>query len=163
MSDYAARLSPDDQMLSAAAKALIRAAGGLEAAAEATGVSKSTLHRYSSVTCAEQMPVHVVAALEAVTHGSADHPQVTRVLARRAGYTLYRRAEDSDPCADLLGQLAVQAKESGDIANQVCLAIRDGAVEPGEAAAIIREIDDLELVLAEMRAGLDRIAAGTGR
>ena len=145
------------QRVKAATKALIRAAGGLEACQETTGKSTSALSRYQSVNDEAFAPIDVVAALEAITHGHAGHPPVTRLLADLAGYALFRKPQVEARGHDLLELLAGQSRAAGDIASGICTALADGKVEPHEAAPVRANIADLILYLLTMDAALGEI------
>lgn len=149
--------TPQLQALKVQAKALVRAAGGQEAAEALTGRSQSRFSDYGSPNTPSFLPVDLVLALEAVTHGCANHPPVTRYLAREAGYMLVPR-----PKAGSNGgwgrSLQALGREFGEISSRVCQALGD-ADTPGQVTAceirdlkMIEELDALGELVASMRA-----------
>lgn len=143
------------QGLKAACKALIRAHGGQEAAAAATGRSQSQLCNYGLPNTADFMPVDAVLTLESATHGSPGHPQISRYLAREAGYALVplpgagaRETEWSDYSARLL-------KEAGELLAGLGAALADdNEVRAREARALLPDAADLVRAAAELEAAL---------
>jgi hypothetical protein len=148
---------PEKQALKQVAKALVRAAGGVEAAEEITGRSKTQLSAYGNINAPEFMPVDAIAALEGVTHGHAGHPIVTRLLATRAGYTLVKLPAAAPDCGDWHRAIGSLSKEVGDAVQAVCSSLSDDT--PGKVTAqdvrergIIAEIDEAIEKLVAMRA-----------
>jgi hypothetical protein len=131
-------LSPVLQAGKAATKALIRAAGGQEAAEALTGRSQPRLSAYGLPTTDAFVSIELVAALEEVTHGTPNHPQVTRWLASQAGYLLVPKPRAAPGAGDLHCELGAVAKETGDVVQKVCEALRDGVVT-------VREIEKLRI------------------
>jgi hypothetical protein len=144
-------LTPDEQALKADAKALVRAAGGVEVAADYTGRSKTQLSSYCNPHTADFMPIDAVVKLEAVTHGAAGHPIVTRANARRAGYALVKQPEAPACAAELTAMLGSICKEHGDVVQRVCALLQTG-VTPEAVAALLPDIDEAMEVLAQLRA-----------
>jgi hypothetical protein len=156
-------LPPEDQQIKKASADLVRAYGGQLAAAEMLGTRQQRLSDCGHRNTADYLRVDEVARLEDVTHGTPGHPHVTRALARRQGYGLFRVA-NAAPCGtDLLKLLADQARENGDIASAVLAAIADHRIEPHEAEAIITQIHEQQAVGAAMIASLEAIIAGEAR
>lgn len=146
---------PERQLLKAVAKSLVRAAGGVEAAALATTRSPSQLSAYGHVNAPEFMPVDVIADLEAVTHGTAGHPLATRHLARLAEFALVALPDAPDGSTDWHRSLGALAREVGDIIERVGSALaNDGAVSAAEVrdARIVEECDELIAHAIAMRA-----------
>ena len=148
------------QRVKASTKALIRAAGGLEACQEATGKSTSTLSRYQSINDEAFAPIDVVVTLEGITHGHAGHPPVTRLLADLAGYALFRKPQVDVHGHDLLELLAGQSRMAGGIASGICTALADGKVDAHEASPVRANIADLIQYLLTMDAALAEIEGG---
>jgi hypothetical protein len=134
--------APHLQAGKAASKALVRAAGGQEAAEAMTGRRQSCFSDYGSPHTPAFMPVNLVHALEAVTHGTPNHPQVTRWLASEAGYLLVPRPNAGDG-RNWGRSLQALGREFGEASGRVCQALGD-ADTPGRVTAA--EIRDLKLI-----------------
>lgn len=140
-----------------ASKALVRAAGGGEAAEGYCSKSQPRLSAYGLPNTPDFMPIDVVRDLEAITHGGAGHPIVTRWLAKEAGYLLVER-----PKPGLGGSwgrsLQDLGREFGEVSGSVCGALGDpdtpGAVTAAEVRdhRIVENLDELAELVARMRA-----------
>lgn len=147
-------LSPDQQGLKVATKALIRAFGGQEAASAETGKSQSQLCQYGLTNTPLFAPIDVVATLEDRTHGTAGHPIVTRHMARRQGYALVRLPQAPDGDCDWHRAMGAVSKEVGDIIQRLCEALADGKVTGSEVRAgrVREEIAEAQERLAQLDA-----------
>lgn len=155
-------LSTTEQRIKAATKDLQRAVGGVEAAAEISGKSKSQHGRFQSPHDPDFATIADVIAMERVAHGTAGHPQVTRLLCAQAGGLFVPLPEAIDE-GDGLSLLACElAAEVGDVARAVSDSLRDRVVEPGEARHVLRELDDMDAKSAALRLQLVRILEGEG-
>ncbi|AYJ85318.1 hypothetical protein D3Y57_04690 (plasmid) [Sphingomonas paeninsulae] len=154
--------TPAKQAVKAASKALVRAAGGLEAAAEFSRPNKSVLGEYGRPEGDCFMPVDVVEDLEAITHGQAGHPIVTRHLAARAGYALVKLPTASDIDSDWLAQVGRLVSDSGAIIAGISSAAADKVINSADVGDfnLIGECDDLLALVVNMRAHFERIQAG---
>lgn len=134
--------------LKAAARALVKKAGGQESAAMVTRASHQTLSRYGLPDDVTFMPVDVVADLEA----DVGNPIITRMLADLAGYLLIAKppAVEADP--EWIARLAALAKESGEAISRLAEALSVGGTITAE------EIRDLEL-RRELREAAEVLAA----
>jgi hypothetical protein len=148
---------PEKQVLKQAAKALVRASGGVEAAEEYCSRKASQLSAYGHPNAPEFMPLDVVADLEAITHGHAGHPIVTRLLAQRAGYALVKLPDAAPDCGDWHRAMGALSKDVGDIVQAVCASMADET--PGTVTAsdvrergLVGEIDEGIEKLVAMRA-----------
>lgn len=150
-------LPVNEQAQARAADRLIKAVGGVAPASEFCGKSEAQLSKYSRANYAESMPISVVEDLEAVSHDIPGHPHVTRYLANRAGYVLFKKPEILATGADLLRLVAEQSKESGEIASALCNALADGKLESHEIADIRTEVADLIRNAVSMDAELEMI------
>lgn len=148
---------PELQAGKAAFKALVRAFGGQEAAAEHTGRTQSRLSDFGNPHTPDFPPVEIVQALEAATHGQSGHPHVTRWLARSAGYALVRLPTAAAGDSDWHQAIAAVSRETSESIERVCAALADGKVTAAEVASLrIRE----EIAEAQERlAALDALAA----
>ena len=151
-------LSPDQQVLKGAARALVRAFGGQDAAAAQVGRVQSAVSDWCSVNRPAFMPVDAVAALEAVTQGAPGWPHVTRALAQASGHALIRLPEAAPLDADVFGWLAHLSKEAGEVQAEMGKALADDRqVTAREVPAIRTQIQELQTLLAGMDAGLAEI------
>lgn len=116
-----AALSPDRQADKRAASQLVKAAGGVEAAAELCRLGKSQLSDVGNVNSPDKfMPIDVVRQLEEVTQGLPGWPHVTRHLACAAGFELVRRPDaDAGGETDWLAHIARVSKEAGDVVSKI--------------------------------------------
>lgn len=146
-----------EQAQARAADRLIKAVGGVAPASEYSGKSEAQLSKYSRANYSESMPISVVEELEAVSHDIPGHPHVSRYLANRAGYALFKKPEIKASGSDLLRLVAEQSKESGEIASALCNALADGKLEPDEIADIRKEVADLIRNAVSMDAELEMI------
>jgi len=149
-------LSVQEQQQARKARELIEAVGGLDAAAEITGMSISHLGRYQSPNERDSMSIRIMEQLEAVTHGELSHPIVTRYLARRAGYSLVRRPDVPAGRGAILELLAEQAKNQGQSDPEMFRALADGQVDAEEADRLIplfyKRLETTAQMLAELHA-----------
>lgn len=145
-------LTVTQQRLKVAARALVGAAGGIEAAADILGKGKSTVARWQSINDEDySMPIDAVAALEAVTHGTIGAPQVTRELCRLAG-GVFVPLPDIDIADDCLrGGVMQISTELGDVARELNSALGDGRITVRERESVVREINDLIGKAVELR------------
>jgi hypothetical protein len=153
--------APDKQALKNASKRLGQAAGGIEAAANYCRVGKTLLGDYGSPNNETFMPVDVVADLEAVTHGTAGWPLVTRMLAAEAGCALVELPKPTAPDANWFAQLGKLCSETGDVINRLGEALADGNVcgKDVRRLNLVSECDDAIAALVNMRARFEHIDA----
>lgn len=135
------------QALGFATRRLVKAAGGLEAAASVTRVGKSTLGRYQDPGSGDWMPVDVVADLES----ESGQRFVTEALARQSGCLLLPLPAASAAAPEMAQRLARLGQEIAEVFAASAAALADGRVEPAEAARMINEIDDAVRELAGLR------------
>lgn len=155
-------LSTDAQHQARMARQLIRAAGGLEAAAEISGKGKSQIARYQSPHDEASITLEVIEALESVTSGSVGHPIITRYLAMRAGYVLVQLPQKPANGTDLLSLVSQQAKESGDITSGIINALADKQWTNTELVTAQREVQELIEVAVAMQSELALIQDDQG-
>lgn len=158
--DRTLRLPPAEQQIKAASKALIHAAGGTSAAGEHVGSRQQRMSDCGLPNTADFLRVDEVAALEDITHGAVGHPHVTRLLARRQGFTLLRQPASPPEGADLLKLVAELAKENGDVASAILTSLADGRVDSGEKRQIIEQIDEQIDAAMRLRATVAAIFGG---
>ncbi|VWX56694.1 phage regulatory CII family protein [Sphingorhabdus sp. 109] len=120
------QLSPRMQLLKSASRALVRAFGGQVAAGEQLGKRHQ---RYSDVclpNTEDFLTIAEVMDLESNTVGMADHPPVTRALAREQGYVLVPAADDTPDGHDWLTHVARLSSEAGEITSDIAASVADG-------------------------------------
>lgn len=140
--------------LKAAARALVKQAGGQEAAAMVTRAGHQTLSRYGLPDDAAFMPVDVVADLEA----DVGQPVITRVLADLSGHLLVARPKVDGADPEWIERLSALAKESGEAIARLGQALSVGGTITAD------EVRDLELrrelrEAAEVLAAIDLVLA----
>lgn len=137
---------------------LIKAAGGVEAAAEICGKSPSLFSAYQSPNDHRSMPLRDIEALEGVTHGQLGHPHVTRFLARQAGYSLLQRPNVPRDRREIMALLSKQAKERGETDPEILDAVADGQIDEDEAERLIPLLRKSLETTAQMLAEAEAIA-----
>ena len=149
-------LNVDEQALKKATAALVKAAGGCEAAADYCRVSKSQLADYGSLNGVSYIPADVAADLEAVTHEYPGHPHVTQVLARRAGYALVPLPRPAPEDKSLPEHIACIVSETSDVTNKVLRNFANGAITPKAIrdSHVLTEVDEAIQALVDLRAAL---------
>jgi len=137
-------LAPEYQGLKRASAALVRAAGGQEAAAAEVGKARSRLSDYGSVNTADFMPIDVVLGLEAVTHGLPGYPLVTACLARASGHVLVALPDVGRIAGgDLTRAIAAHAEEAGQATSAALETIATlGGRGAGVRARAVRELTE---------------------
>jgi hypothetical protein len=153
--DRSLTLAPALQAGKAASKALVRAFGGQEASRLETGKSQSRVCSYGLPNTADFMPIDVVHALEASTHGTAGHPHVTRWLAREAGFELVPLPSAEAPAEQWNSYVAKLGRDAGCMIEGICTDLgADNDVTPADARRRLPDADDLVRVAVELRAAL---------
>lgn len=149
--DRSIALSPRQRLHKRAAKALVEAVGGVEAAAEFCRAGKSQLSDYGNANVATFMPSDVIADLEALV----PEPAVTRMLARAAGCELLRLPEACSAGGPWAGFVAELAKEMGELVSGVCQDLADdNDLSPQEASRRLSDAADLVRVAVNLEAAL---------
>ncbi|HVQ09549.1 MAG TPA: hypothetical protein VMS43_14045 [Allosphingosinicella sp.] len=141
--------SPPLQRAKAATKALVRAAGGQEAAAADTGKSQARLSAYGVPNAPDFAPIDVVVALEGITHGLPGHPHVTRYLAGEAGFLLVPKPQVQPGNSDWCLALAAAVADFGDVQDRLLRAM------PGGVTA--QEVRDTD-IRREIAEAMERLA-----
>lgn len=151
--------SPDKQALKRESKRLIRAAGGVEAAAMFARPNKTAMGEYGSQNTDRFMPVDAIADLEAVTRGTAGWPIMTRMLAAMSSCAVVELPQADALQTDWFKQIGCLASDNGKIAEALCDAAADGVVTAEEVLTkrLIALCDDQILHTVNLRARLERI------
>jgi len=147
------------------ARELIESAGGLEACSEESGISTSQLQRYTSKSEKDSIPVRVIEALEAVTHGKPNHPVITRHLARRAGYVLVPLPTVAVGEGEWNRYIARLSTEASSLIAGIAEDLADDHdVSSAEAAKRVLAAHRLSVIVAEIEAALQaRAQSGAAR
>lgn len=134
-----------------AVRALLHAAGGEAKAAELCRVSKSTLSEYGNPAHADRhMPIDVVLSLETAT---GEMPVTGHLTATQDCVLLRLPHADAEP--EWLAHLTNIGKEAGDVFNRAGEFLADdGDIDATEAPALLREVDELLMAVAGMRAAV---------
>lgn len=150
----------DKQAIKRDTKALIRAAGGVEAAASYSRTGKTAMGDYQNRNIDSYMPIDVVADLEAVTHDTAGWPIITRRLATMAGGAFVELPEPGKLDSGWFEQIGQLAADHGKLSERLCAAAADNSVTAAEIAEadLIAVCDDAILHLVNLRARFERIA-----
>jgi hypothetical protein len=151
------RLTPERIAEKRAFREIVRGVGGFEAAALNCRVGKSTLARYTDETCDDHAPLDVIADLEPLTRSRPGWPHVTRHLAREQGFVLVSTPEQAGTL-DVHTALATATKEHADLTSGLITALADGAVQPYEAKALLRDSWDQVEAAVRLHALLTELA-----
>lgn len=158
------RLSPRGLALKRACRALVEAAGGIEAAALMCRLGKSQIGDCISVNHPERwLPADVVASLEDCTLGTPGWPQVTRHLARNAGLAVALLPVDGAPAFVGAAELGAMAKEAGEALSRVAQAVAVGGCVTADEVrglGLIKEIDEALAAMLRVRDGCVAILEG---
>jgi hypothetical protein len=155
-------LPPAKQALKRASANLVKAVGGVEAAAEFCRVGKSQLANAGSINEPSSfLPLDVVIDLEAITQGTPGWPQVSRFLAARTGHVLVRLPEQVSADALIDGPaLAKLAKECGEALGALGRAVANGGsvdASEGRAMRLITELSEVIDVAAKLRRACEHL------
>jgi hypothetical protein len=153
-----AALTPEMQGLKRATAALVKAGGGVEAAALLCRLGKSQLACAGSVNEADRfLPADAILDLESCTRGLPGWPQITGFLARQHGLALVDLsvAEDGGGPVDWLQHIAALSKEAGDVVSKIA-ANAAGGLSAAEVAGseLERECDELIDAAVKLRAAV---------
>lgn len=150
----------DEQALALATKRAVQAAGGLEVCARETGLSTSQLSRCCMPTHRDSLSIRDAHTIEAIAHGAAGHPHISRALASMAGYVLVRQPQGMEDADGLMRSVIELTSELGDVSHSIAAALSDDAVSAAEAHAALKELDELDVASANLRLKLWAIAEG---
>lgn len=148
--------------LKAASAELIAGVGGIEAAAATLGRGKSGVGRWVNRNESECfIPVDEIARLEQLTV----RPVMTEMLCRLAGGLFVPHLNPGADEGTAERCVMTLAKELGEVSGAVSAAQEGGLdddrrIDPAEARAVLAQLEDLERGAAQLRALMERIAAG---
>jgi hypothetical protein len=157
-------MTPQQQGLKVKFGLLLRAVGGVEAAATFCRVGKSVLAAAASPNEPDRFPpADAILDLETVTRGTPEWPAVTRYLARQQGFELV-----PDPQVDAgrvdLQLVAMLSKEAGDVVSKIAGNLEGGlTADEVRAADLEREFDELISVAVQGRAAVRAILRGEAK
>ena len=151
--------APDKLAIKAATDALICAVGGTVRGA---GFARPDQRRLSDYTLANTdtfVPADAIADLEKVAPRTAAWPQVTRELARQAGFTLVALPDRCGDAGESLNACAARhAKEASDVTARILVAASGGRLtakkvrELGLERECIEAMEEAAQLLAIVRA-----------
>jgi hypothetical protein len=159
------KLSSDEQVLAAATRRAVHAAGGLEVCERETGLSDSHISRCCSPNHRDSITIRDAVALEAIGHGEAGHPHIVSAMARLVGGVFIMLPEATSDDRSLQTSVIELSIELGDVSRAVSDAVAGtgaggATVTPAEAAAALDHLADLDRASARLRHQLERIAKG---
>ena len=143
--------------LKTSARRLVKAAGGVESAAQATRVGHAQLGRYGDQKSQENMAVDVVADLES----DVGAPIVTRALATLSGHLLIP-IPPAVGDAEWIGHLGALGKEFGEAMSKLSEAFRNGGTitaEESREMELRREVNEAMEALAKIAKALEALEA----
>lgn len=135
--------SPDPDF-KAASRRLITACGGIDAAASAAGLGRSTMAEYQAAHLVAHMPVDVAFMLEEFSGAM----EITALLARRHGLALV--PVEGGPAASLTRQVSRLFHEAAELGAAHAEALADGNITAAERERIGREAGDVVRVASEI-------------
>jgi len=145
-------ISSGEQILAAATKAAIQAAGGLDVCARETGLSTSQLSRCCSPHSRDSLTLRDAATIEAITHGAPGHPHMLRAIARLLDFLPVPLPSGIEDGQGLLRSVADIAAELGEVAQAIVDALSgDGRVDAIEAGDVTVQLDQLDIASASLR------------
>lgn len=124
-----------------AVRRLFRSVGGLEAASEITGISKSQLQRCSDPRANDSLTIRDLFLLEEVAQGSDGAPHVTRLACRNAGGSFEPLASSGD-VENIHLAMSLMSKEFSDTAAATAAAAADGDLTSQAAQKILKELQE---------------------
>lgn len=136
-------LTPEKLALKRATVEMIKAVGGLEAAAPYCRIGKTRLGAAGSNNDDAFVPIDVVADLEPLARNRPGWPHVTRLLAAQQGFALVALPDAHASERDHLKTLAALMKDGGDVAGALGRALVDGELCARDRAECRRELWEL--------------------
>jgi hypothetical protein len=132
--------SIDGQRQAQAVRQLFRSVGGLEAASEITGISKSHLQRCSDPRLKDSLTIRDLFLLEEVAQGP-DGPPVTLLCCQNAGGRFEAITAPSN-IDNIHRAMSVMSKEFGDTAAATAEAAAQGDLTEAAALIILKELQE---------------------
>lgn len=149
-------LSPEEQGLKLAGKALVAAVGGGDAASGFCRVRQQGLSEQTSINDSHKwLAVDTVMKLEAITSGQSGHPHVTRYMAARQGFALVALPSPRAVPLTPLQLIEAISKESGEVVSNLARHAEGGlTASEVQAAQLVREFDELIRIGVEGKAAM---------
>lgn len=144
-------LSPSDQELKLAARELVRAYGGTDAAGMKLGQTQQRMSDIGLPNTDVFLAINHVAALEDVTVGKDGWPHVTRALARRAGGIFIALPTLPVGADDARAAVSEIMRETADVLTAFGEIFADGKVTAVESAMTTAQIDEAIVALTKAR------------
>lgn len=120
------QLSPRLQLLKSASRALIRSFGGQVAVGEHLGKRHQRFSDVALPNTEDFLTIAEAMELESNTVGMADHPPVTRAMAREQGFVLVPAADDIPDGHDWLTHVSNLSAEAGEITSDITASVANG-------------------------------------
>jgi hypothetical protein len=140
------------RFLTAKTRELIAACGGIEAAAEITNRSSSTVGRWQDFNGNDLAPMECIAAMEAVTGVPIVSLALARAPARAPAHVFApARARAREDCVTAFADLNERA---GRLNTGLMLALQDGEVSAGEVQTLSKTAGQVRAVLDRMEHAL---------
>lgn len=157
-----ATLPPVAQAGKAAFKALVKAFGGQDAAAEECGIRQPRISDMGNPNVDEHPPLWMIDHLEDCTVGHPGWPHVTNWLCRRRGGVFVSLPQGPDDAGGIMESMVGIAGELGQVSRAVSDAVASAseggaAIVAREARDILRELDEMDRTSATLRLRLNRI------
>ncbi|MDE1904987.1 MAG: hypothetical protein KGH75_00870 [Rhodospirillales bacterium] len=136
--------------LKSAFRVLVRAVGGVDAAAACSRAGRSLISEYQTFESERFPPVDVVLDIEEI----AGSPEVTAAMARALGFRLVPAEPRAE--GELCAALARIGRDCGEIFAAAAHVLSGGGVSAAERAELVRDLDDLQRVAGEALALVER-------
>jgi hypothetical protein len=141
--------------LKAATRRALMEAGTLADVSRRTRLDPSRLSKCGNPNESEFLPIDVAMDLDAL----AGDDRVLRAWAELRGYELVKD-ERGVAVEDMARHVGSVGKESGELISEMCSAIADGKVTPGEALRIETAAEDVKDNIVRLQDDCRRIRAG---
>lgn len=161
--------SPALARIKRACRAAIARCGGVDGAGATAQRARSVAGDWNNLNSHVFPPLDCALALDEVAVAQGFRPEVLHALAGEMGFALialpHGDAQDSE-----IGLLVMAVtRELGEVSARVCAALADHRVQPGEAAGIESEVDDVIDRAVQLRShlralqGVSVVGGTTGR
>ncbi len=128
-------MSSTVESLQTATRLAVKKAGGVDAAAEAIGVSRATISNWQNGNCPHQIPLHAAVALDQFNAENGDRQYLFEWHQKHAGQTVVSMFRAGDPVV----AAHTLAKEVGEVHAAMADALKDGKITMAEAMRIREE------------------------
>ncbi|WP_284537412.1 phage regulatory CII family protein [Pleomorphomonas sp. T1.2MG-36] len=135
----------NDIPIKSALKRQIAALGGLEAAAELTGISKSHIQRLADINARDRVTLADAAKIDEI----AGDPVILRVVAAALGYRLDALATD-ERGTNLRRDANTLIIKTAELGSAVSEALEDGIISDNEVVLLTKMLIDLQARNSEL-------------